>query len=125
MEFIRECALDEPGCFVRCICVYCAAQVHAVVRDDANRATLNANQRGHHREPEERPQLKHRVRVGHVDDELAHVVDTQPVLRDRVAKDALISGLPLRLTSLWKRRLFFCSTFPVFVPSRSWQMFGF
>ena len=81
-------SVDRPG------------EVARVVRDDADRAALDASECGHHAATEAAPQFEHRSRVCERLDDGADLVDAQPVLRDRVAQRALVVLGPRRQISL-------------------------
>ena len=102
--------LHEARGLVGAVGVDGAAEVRRVVGDDADRPPLDADQRGHHAAAEVAAQLQHRALVGQRLDDLAHVVDAQPVLRDDCAQrrwsaqSSRQRGPGSRRGTAWRRR---------------------
>lgn len=61
------------------------AEMLRIVRDQAERLALDADERRDHADAEIAPYLKHRPLVRHQIDHRADVVDPQPVFRNRAA----------------------------------------
>ena len=86
------------------------ARCVGIVGDDAERLALDARQRRHHAGPEGAAQLQHRAFVAQRLDDIAHVVDAQPVLRER--RGAAAAGRRARQSGSapWKYDRYFLAT---------------
>ena len=101
----RVAELHEARGLVGAVAVDRAGEVERVVGDDAERAALDARQRGDHAGAEAAAQLEHRAAVGERLDDRAHVVDAQAVLRDDVAQPTLVGAVPVRERALEVREV--------------------
>ncbi len=104
-EVERVAQLHEPRGLVGTVARDRAGEVHRVVGDQPYGPTLDADQRGDHAEAEVAPQLEHRTGVGHRLDDLADVVDPQPVLGDGRPQEPLVGALPVTHRSLEVREV--------------------
>ncbi len=86
--------LDEPCTLVSTVGVDGAREVMRIVGDDAHRGAFHADEGGDHADTESLADLQHRVGVCYRIDDLAHVVKSQAVLGDDVAKAPLVRGFP-------------------------------
>jgi hypothetical protein len=84
----KRAALSAP------VAVDRAGEVVGVVGEHADRAALDASERGDHAEPEVAAQLEHRALVEHRVDDRAHVVAALAVLGDRTAQAPLVGRDP-------------------------------
>ena len=82
----RVAQLHEARGLVGAVAIDRARQMHRIVRDQPERPTLDSDQRGDHPEAEVAAQFEHRAGIGQRLDDLAHIINAQPVLRnDRCA----------------------------------------
>ena len=102
----RVAQMQEPRALVGAVGIDRARQMMRIVGDQPHRPALDADERGDDPDAEFFPDLQHRTLVGDRLDDLAHVVQPQPVFRHDVPQPALVVRLPCRDRPLEVRQIF-------------------